>query len=89
MSLRGFATLNFWADDVADAVAWYTEFLGMEPLFTRPGADGRLSYAKYRVGEQAELAIGDRAYAPPGTAVERAARSCTGWSTTWRPPGSG
>lgn len=70
MSLRGFATLNFWADDVAGAVAWYTEFLGVEPLFTRPGADGRLSYAKYRVGEEAELAIGDRAYAPPGTAVE-------------------
>ena len=41
MSLRGFATLNFWADDVAEAAAWYTEFLGSEPMFTRPGADGR------------------------------------------------
>ena len=66
MSLRGFATLNFWADDVAEAAAWYTEFLGVEPMFTRPGADGRMSYAKFRVGEQAELAIGDRGYAPPG-----------------------
>lgn len=28
VSLRGFSTINFWADDVA-AVAWYMELLGV------------------------------------------------------------
>jgi catechol 2,3-dioxygenase-like lactoylglutathione lyase family enzyme len=32
MHLRGFSTLSFWADDVAAAMAWYTEFLGFEVL---------------------------------------------------------
>ena len=40
MSLRGFATLNIWADDVPAAAAWYAEFLGIEPYFSRPGPDG-------------------------------------------------
>jgi predicted enzyme related to lactoylglutathione lyase len=67
MSLRGFATLNFWADDVAAAVAWYTEFLGVEPYFNRPGPDGRAVYVEFRLGDfQAELGIIDRRYAPQG-----------------------
>jgi predicted enzyme related to lactoylglutathione lyase len=65
MSLRGFATLNFWADDLAAAVTWYTEFLGVEPYFNRPGPDGRPVYVEFRLGDdQAELGIIDRRYAP-------------------------
>jgi catechol 2,3-dioxygenase-like lactoylglutathione lyase family enzyme len=71
VSLRGFATINFWADDLAAAVAWYTQFLGMEPYFERPGPDGGPAYAEFRVGDyQAELGIIDRKYAPAGTASE-------------------
>ncbi len=71
MSLRGFATMNIWADDVAAAEAWYTEFLGVEAYFMRPGPAGRPAYVEFRVGDyQAELGIIDRAYAPPGAPTE-------------------
>ena len=66
MSLRGFATLNLWADDVAAAVAWYTEFLGVQPYFERRGPDGRPAYVEFRIGDhQDELGIIDRGYQPP------------------------
>lgn len=69
MSLRGFSTISFWADDVAAAVAWYAEFLGVQAYFTRPGPDGRLAYAEFRLGDhQDELGVIDRRYAPPGAA---------------------
>ena len=68
MSLRGFSILIYLVDDVAAATDWYTEFLGVDPVFTRPGPGGRVSYAKFGIGDhQAELAIADRAKAPPGT----------------------
>jgi predicted enzyme related to lactoylglutathione lyase len=71
MSWRGFCTLNFWADDLPGAVAWYTELLAVEAYFRQSGPDGRLAYAEFRVGDyQAELGIIDRAYAPPGAATE-------------------
>ncbi|MGW3321765.1 VOC family protein [Streptomyces virginiae] len=61
--LRGFATINFWADDLEAAKAWYAEVLGIAPYFERPG------YAEFRVGDyQHELGIVDRRYAPPGAA---------------------
>ncbi len=70
MSLRGFATMNIWADDVPAAVAWYTEFLGVEAYFMRPGPDGRPAYVEFRIGDyQAELGIIDRSYAPPAAAT--------------------
>jgi hypothetical protein len=31
VSLRGFSTINVWADDVAAVAAWYAEFMGVEP----------------------------------------------------------
>ncbi|MEJ8640678.1 VOC family protein [Streptomyces sp. MS1.HAVA.3] len=63
--LRGFATINFWADDLDAAKAWYTEVLGIAPYFERPG------YAEFRIGDyQHELGIVDRRYAPPGAAKE-------------------
>ncbi len=71
VSLRGFSTISFWADDVAAAVAWYTEFLDVEAYFMRSGPDGRPAYAEFRIGDyQAELGIIDRNYAPTGAASE-------------------
>ena len=71
MSLRGFATLNIWADDVPAAAAWYAEFLGMEPYFERSGPDGIPAYIEFRIGDrQAELGIIDRRFAPPGAPIE-------------------
>lgn len=69
MSLRGFATLTIWADDVAAAAAWYAEFLGVPPYFERPGPEGRPAYVEFRLGDhEDELGIVDRRYAPPGAA---------------------
>ena len=66
MSLRGFATLNIWADDVPAAASWYARFLGQEPYFSRSGPDGRPAYVEFRVGDHAdELGIIDRRWQPP------------------------
>jgi catechol 2,3-dioxygenase-like lactoylglutathione lyase family enzyme len=70
MSLRGFSTLVFLVDDVAAATAWYTEFLGHAPVFTRPGPGGRVIYAKFVIGDQrGELALADGSRAPVGRAA--------------------
>jgi predicted enzyme related to lactoylglutathione lyase len=62
-SLRGFATVSYWAADLAAARKWYTELLGIEPYFERDGG-----YIEFRVGDsEDELGIIDRRYAPPGT----------------------
>jgi predicted enzyme related to lactoylglutathione lyase len=69
--LRGFATINYWADDVEAAARWYAGLLGVEPYFERTGPDGRLAYAEFRVGDyQAELGLVDRRWATPGAAAE-------------------
>lgn len=61
--LRGMATVSYFADDHAAAQAWYTEFLGVEPYFHRPG------YAEFRIGDyQHELGLIDRKYVPAGPA---------------------
>ena len=58
--LRGFATVSYYAADLAAARSWYTELLGVEPYFVRPG------YIEFRIGDyQHELGIIDAAYAPP------------------------
>ncbi len=59
-TLRGFATVSYWAADVAAARTWYTELLGIEPYFERDGA-----YVEFRVGDsEDELGIIDSRYAP-------------------------
>ncbi len=68
--LRGFATVNYWAEDVQAAKAWYTEVLGIEPYFERDGA-----YFEFRVGDhQHELGLVDASYrygpAPTGPGGE-------------------
>jgi predicted enzyme related to lactoylglutathione lyase len=69
--LRGFATINYWTDDMEGAKRWYTELLGMAPYFERPGPDGRLAYAEFRIGDyQNELGLIDRSWAPAGAPKE-------------------
>ncbi|MCL4296623.1 MAG: VOC family protein [Anaerolineae bacterium] len=68
--LRGVTTLSFWATDLEAAKKWYTELLGIAPYFERPGADGRLAYAEFRLGDyQHELGLIHSSYAPKGAAA--------------------
>ena len=63
--LRGFATVNYWADDLEAAMEWYAELLGIEPYFERPG------YYEFRVGDyEHELGLIDSRYAPDGSATD-------------------
>ncbi|HET7093584.1 MAG TPA: VOC family protein [Thermomicrobiales bacterium] len=65
MTLRGLATVSFYAADLPAAIAWYASLLGIEPYFERPG------YAEFRIGDfQHELGLIDRRYAPEGAANE-------------------
>lgn len=62
-TLRGFATVSFFAADLPAAKKWYAEFLGIDPYFERPG------YAEFRLGDyQHELGLIDAQYAPGGPA---------------------
>ncbi|PGS48413.1 VOC family protein [Bacillus sp. AFS041924] len=63
--LRGFATINYWADDMEAAKAWYSELLGIAPYFERSGPNGQLAYAEFRLGDyQHELGLINRRFAP-------------------------
>jgi predicted enzyme related to lactoylglutathione lyase len=69
--LRGFATINYWTDDLEAARRWYSEFLGVEPYFEQPGPDGRPAYVEFRLGDsQDELGLVDRRFAAPGAPSE-------------------
>ena len=60
--LRGLTTISFWAADLAATKKWYTELLGVEPYFERPG------YAEFRLGDyQHELGVIDSRFAPAGS----------------------
>lgn len=62
--LRGLSTVSFYAADLDAAKRWYTELLGIEPYFNRPG------YAEFRLGDhQHELGLIDSKYAPETTAT--------------------
>lgn len=64
---RGFATISFYADDLAAARDWYTELLGQEPYYAFPAAPAIPAYMEFRVGDDGdELGFIDRKYAPPG-----------------------
>jgi predicted enzyme related to lactoylglutathione lyase len=73
--LRGMATVNFWADNVAAARDWYAELFGVEAYFQMPNVD-HPAYVEFRVGDyENEFGIIDRKYAPkdmqpgPGGAI--------------------
>lgn len=75
-TLRGIATISYWSDDMKAAKAWYSELLGIEPYFERPGPDGQPVYVEFRLGDyQHELGLIDRHFAParstygPGGAI--------------------
>jgi predicted enzyme related to lactoylglutathione lyase len=52
MSLRGLSNLRFHTADLDAAIRWYSDVLGIEPYFQRPG------YAEFRVGDyEHELGI--------------------------------
>jgi predicted enzyme related to lactoylglutathione lyase len=62
--LRGLTTISFYAADLEAAKRWYTELLGVEPYFNRPG------YIEFRIGDyQHELGVIDSRYAPTGAAT--------------------
>ena len=64
---RGFATINYFADDLTAAEAWYTDLLGSPP-YVRREVDGEPAYLEYRTGDyQAELGIIAARFAPHGT----------------------
>jgi predicted enzyme related to lactoylglutathione lyase len=59
--LRGLTTISFYTADLEAAKRWYTELLGVEPYFNRPG------YIEFRIGDyQHELGVIDSRYAPAG-----------------------
>jgi predicted enzyme related to lactoylglutathione lyase len=65
-TLRGLATVNFYAADVQAAKKWYTELLDVEPYFERPDSENP-AYIEFRLGDyQHELGIIDSKYAPKG-----------------------
>jgi predicted enzyme related to lactoylglutathione lyase len=65
-TLRGMATVSFWADDVKAARKWYSELLGIDPYFERPDS-ANPAYMEFRLGDfQHELGIIDRKFAPKG-----------------------
>jgi catechol 2,3-dioxygenase-like lactoylglutathione lyase family enzyme len=62
--LRGFAQVNYFADDVAAAKQWYTEVFGIEPYFERSAGHQR-AYVEFRVGNhQHEVGIIDSRFSP-------------------------
>ena len=65
--LRGMATVSYWAADLDAAAAWYTELLGIEPYFERPGGGEPAAYVEFRIGDhQHELGLIDSRYSPGG-----------------------
>ena len=65
--LLGMSNVSFWADDMKEAIKWYSELLGMEPYFVRPSAEAP-EYAEFRIGDyEHELGIVHTSYLPEGT----------------------
>lgn len=68
--LRGLATVSFYATDLAEAAAWYTKVLGVEPYYAFPH-EGPPAYIEFRIGDyEHELGFIDARWAPHKTAGE-------------------
>lgn len=64
--LRGLATINFYADDLAAAQKWYSQLLGMEAYYAFPSKEDP-AYIEFRIGDyQHELGFINSKYAPKG-----------------------
>ncbi|MFI8308347.1 VOC family protein [Streptomyces sp. NPDC085927] len=75
-TLRGMATVTFFADDMDAATEWYTEFLGRPPYYEVLDDRGEPGYREFRLGDQEqELGLIHTRHAPgspsggPGGAV--------------------
>jgi predicted enzyme related to lactoylglutathione lyase len=67
---RGFATISFYADDLAAARDWYAELLDQAPYYVFPPAPAAPAYLEFRIGDdQDELGIIDRRFAPAAAAT--------------------
>ncbi len=63
-TLRGLATISFFADNLQEAKKWYTDFLGVEPYYAFPN-DDQPAYIEFRLGDfEHELGIIDKKYQP-------------------------
>ena len=79
--LRGFATVNFFADDLIAVRDWYADLFGVEAYFQRPDAQ-KPAYIEFRVGDY-EDELASSTAATRRTATRRGAvRWFTGTSTT-------
>ena len=68
---RGFATLNYYAEDLAAARDWYSRLFGVEAYFAYPPAPAEPAYVEFRIGDDAdEIGFIDRRYAPGGGNAE-------------------
>lgn len=67
---RGFATISFYADDLAAAADWYAQLFGEKPYYAFPPAPAAPAYVEFRIGDdQDELGLINRRYAPAGAAT--------------------
>ncbi len=63
-TLRGLATISFFADNLQEAKKWYSEFLGIEPYYIFPDKQNP-AYIEYRIGDfEHELGIIDKKHQP-------------------------
>ncbi len=63
-TLRGLATISFFADDLHKAKKWYSDFLGKEPYYFFPNLENP-AYIEFRLGDfEHELGIIDKKYQP-------------------------
>ncbi len=77
---RGFATVNFYADDPAAARDWYAELFGVEAYYASPPAPAAPAYVEFRIGDsQDELGLLDRRYAPEGYSTAAHAGAIMHW----------
>lgn len=68
--LRGMTTVSYWAADMQAARAWYTELVGVEPYYERPGGGEPAAYVEFRIGDyQHELGLIDARCRPPTAAA--------------------
>ncbi len=63
---RGFATLNYYADDLAAARDWYEDVFGVRAYYAFPPAPADPAYVEFRIGDDGdEIGFIDSRFAPP------------------------
>ena len=48
---RGFATISFYADDLAAARDWYAQLLEVQPYYVFPEQPASPAYVEFRIGD--------------------------------------